>query len=188
MTGIAVDTRSGRPAGRGRTPGGAIRSALVDAAIRVLERDGRPALTVRAVAAEAGVAPMGLYNHFGGMAGLLAAVAGSGYAELAAVIAAADTLAAAGRGYRRFALEHRALYGLMFDDQPAGGGAVLAALDALLARAGAGPSGPDDAALGRCLWSLLHGAVALQIAAGPHHTADDPTYEMMLPMIEGLRR
>ena len=40
----------------------------------MLEREGVAGLTVRAVAAEAGVAPMGVYNHFDGKPGLLLAV------------------------------------------------------------------------------------------------------------------
>src|ERR687893_273816 len=48
-----------------RTPSRDLEAALVDAAERVLVRDGLRGLTVRAVATEAGVAPMGVYNRFG---------------------------------------------------------------------------------------------------------------------------
>ncbi|HEY4993338.1 MAG TPA: helix-turn-helix domain-containing protein, partial [Nakamurella sp.] len=56
--------------GATRTPSRDIELALVDAAERVLVRDGPGAVTVRAVAIEAGVAPMGVYNRFGGKDGL----------------------------------------------------------------------------------------------------------------------
>ena len=59
---------------RARTPSQVVESALVDAAERVLVRDGLDGLTVRAVAAEAGVAPMGVYSRFGSKDGLVQAV------------------------------------------------------------------------------------------------------------------
>lgn len=52
-----------------RTPTADIETNLVDAAEVVLLRDGLDAITVRAVAAEAVVAPMGIYNHLGGKDG-----------------------------------------------------------------------------------------------------------------------
>src|SRR3954469_15893523 len=94
----------------GRTPSRAVEQALVDAAERVLVRDGLPGVTVRAVATEAGVAPMGVYNRFGSKDGLVAAVLMRGFDGLrAAVIEDADAdpvarLLASGRNYRRFAL------------------------------------------------------------------------------------
>ncbi len=62
---------AGAAAGRrSRTPLAAVERELVTAAETVLVRDGPGALTVRAVAAEAGIAPMGVYNRFGGKDGL----------------------------------------------------------------------------------------------------------------------
>ena len=57
---------------RTRTSAAEIRSSLIRAGRTILERDGEAGLTVRAVAAEAKVAPMGVYNHFDGRDGLLA--------------------------------------------------------------------------------------------------------------------
>src|SRR3954449_919923 len=73
----------------GRTPSRAVEQALVDAAERVLVRDGLGGLTVRAVATEAGVAPMGVYNRFGNKDGLVAAVLARGFEGLRAATAAA---------------------------------------------------------------------------------------------------
>jgi AcrR family transcriptional regulator len=50
------------------------RAALLDAADRVVRRDG-PATSMSAVAAEAGISKPILYRHFGGKAGLTAALA-----------------------------------------------------------------------------------------------------------------
>ncbi len=57
-----------------RTPSQDVERALVDAAEAVLVREGPAGVTVRAVAAEAGVAPMGVYNRFGGKDGLVSAI------------------------------------------------------------------------------------------------------------------
>ena len=104
----------------GRTPSRALEQALVDAAERVLVRDGLGGLTVRAVATEAGVAPMGVYNRFGNKDGLVAAVLARGFEGLRAATDEADEtdpvtrLASCGRGYRSFALTHPQHYSAMF--------------------------------------------------------------------------
>src|SRR5919107_2916599 len=74
----------------GRTPSRAVEQALVDAAERVLVRDGLAGVTVRAVATEAGVAPMGVYNRFGSKDGLVAAVLARGFESLRAAASASD--------------------------------------------------------------------------------------------------
>src|SRR3954451_7270669 len=51
------------------------RERIVLAAIEVIERDGEDALSMRAVAAELGVAVMSLYNHVPNKADLLSGVA-----------------------------------------------------------------------------------------------------------------
>ena len=55
---------------RGRTPSADVERELLAAAEAVLVRDGPGGLTVRAVAAEAGIAPMGVYTRLGGKDGL----------------------------------------------------------------------------------------------------------------------
>src|SRR3712207_6668520 len=103
-----------------RTPSRDVQGALVDAAERVLVRDGLAGLTVRAVATEAGVAPMGVYNRFGSKDGLVAAVLARGFEGLRAATAAAEDphpdarLLTCGRNYRRFALENPQHYTAMF--------------------------------------------------------------------------
>ena len=58
-----------------RTPSTKIEDRLVAAAFHLLEAEGPEALSVRRVAAEAGVAPMGVYNHFeGGKNGVVDAI------------------------------------------------------------------------------------------------------------------
>ena len=49
---------------------GALRAALLDAAEAILDRDGIAALTLRAVAREAGVTHTAPRHHFGDLTGL----------------------------------------------------------------------------------------------------------------------
>jgi len=192
-----------------RTPSRDLEGALVDAAERVLVRDGLRGLTVRAVATEAGVAPMGVYNRFGsksgpaaalrvrGSAGLAAAIRGSGPAD------AADRLRACGRSSRRFALAHPQHYEAMFGSgvTPADRAAAsteelerhaAAAFDVLVAEVGRAMDAgvlrrqePEEAAW--VIWAAVHGAVSLELA-GVAHTDDlDASYERLLDsLMSGL--
>ena len=68
---------------------GDLRRALVDAASRVLEAEGPSALSLRAVAREAGVSPAAPYHHFKDKTELLEAVAHEGWDMLDAALAEA---------------------------------------------------------------------------------------------------
>src|SRR5580692_6917060 len=82
-TGTAV---TGSPAPRRvRTRSADVERELLAAAEAVLVRDGPGGLTVRAVAAEAGIAPMGVYNKLGGKDGLIDALLIRGFDRLRAV-------------------------------------------------------------------------------------------------------
>src|SRR5256885_16863778 len=85
---LAMDGADRATGRRPRTPSAQVASELLNAAERVLAEDGMRGLTVRAVAAKAGVAPMSVYNQFGGKAGLLAAVPLRGLGPLEGVIEA----------------------------------------------------------------------------------------------------
>src|ERR1700728_2758770 len=66
----------------GRTPSADIERQLLAAAEAVVIREGPGGLTVRAVAAEAGIAPMGVYNRLGGKEGLVDALLIRGFDRL----------------------------------------------------------------------------------------------------------
>src|SRR3954451_9817883 len=70
---------------------GDLRRALIDAARRILEGEGPSALSLRAVAREAGVSPAAPYHHFKDKGELLDAVAMEGWEMLDAVIGKART-------------------------------------------------------------------------------------------------
>jgi AcrR family transcriptional regulator len=101
---------------------GALRDALLQAAERVLERDGLAGLTLRAVAREAGVSHAAPTHHFGDLTGLVSELAAIGFRQFNAAMAEACTpdmpfpargLARA-KAYVGYAQAHPGMYGLMF--------------------------------------------------------------------------
>lgn len=93
------------------------RRAILDAALTVLSRDGEAAFTVRNIAKEAGCSTTGVYTWFGGKAGLVDAIFVEGFESFDAALRpayAADDPVAPGRAYRRWALENRTHFLVMF--------------------------------------------------------------------------
>src|ERR1700681_3684518 len=72
---------------------GALRDALLEAAERVLERDGLAGLTLRAVAREAGVSHAAPTHHFGDLTALVSELAAIGYRRFSMAMAAATAAA-----------------------------------------------------------------------------------------------
>jgi AcrR family transcriptional regulator len=101
---------------------GALHDALLEAAERVLERDGLPGLTLRAVAREAGVSHAAPTHHFGDLIGLVSELAAIGFRQFNdAMVAAGATGTVPGekalaraRAYVGYAQAHPGMYGLMF--------------------------------------------------------------------------
>src|SRR5213082_4056233 len=75
---------------------GALREALLQAAERVLERDGLAGLTLRAVAREAGVSHAAPTHHFGDLTGLLSELAAIGFRQFNDAMAAAGSIGGSG--------------------------------------------------------------------------------------------
>jgi AcrR family transcriptional regulator len=96
---------------------------LVDAARRILESDGPNALSLRAVAREAGVSPAAPYHHFKDKGELLDAVALEGWDALGEALneakakAPLDAIVVAelGVAYVCFARDNPALYRVMYE-------------------------------------------------------------------------
>jgi AcrR family transcriptional regulator len=167
---------------RQRTPTLEVRDALLRAARELLDEHGPGALTIRDIAARAGVAPMGVYNRFGSKNGILDALFQQGFSELAAAVAltpdSADPLRSLATGmarYRAFALANPALYRLMFDfpvpgfrPSPAAQHAAHAAFGHLVGATRLGiatthipPGDPEE--LAQRIWATCHGAVSLEL-------------------------
>jgi len=101
---------------------GALRDALLEAAERVLERDGLAGLTLRAVAREAGVSHAAPTHHFDDLTGLVSELAAIGFRQFNAAMAAAGSIGGSGlekamaraKAYVAYAQAHPGMYGLMF--------------------------------------------------------------------------
>jgi AcrR family transcriptional regulator len=101
---------------------GTLHSALLEAAERVLERDGLAGLTLRAVAREAGVSHAAPTHHFGDLTGLVSELAAIGFRQFNAAMTAAGSTGvspmekslARAKAYVAYAQAHPGMYGLMF--------------------------------------------------------------------------
>jgi AcrR family transcriptional regulator len=165
--------------------------ALLDAAAVLLEEEGPEALSVRRIAASAGVAPMGVYNHFASKAGIVEALFIEGFERLAqAMVSLAaigdplEALAEGGRRYRALALAQPRVYELMFlrpvpGFEPSDEALEIAAqafdgLATVVQRAmAAGLIQEGEVALtAQMVWAGIHGWVSLELAGIGF--ADDP--------------
>jgi AcrR family transcriptional regulator len=79
---------------------------ILESAVRLVHRDGLPALTVAAVAAEAGVYKAAVSYHFGGKAGLMASLVTASFDEIDERIVAAARTRPPGRERVRFIVEN----------------------------------------------------------------------------------
>ena len=190
---------------RQRTPSSDVERELISAAEAVLIRDGPGAVTVRAVAAQAGIAPMGVYNRLGGKDGLVDALLIRGFDGLRAAIAGGDEpdllerLRACGLRYRRFALTNRHYYAIMFEgalphdfDSPEVAEHAIAAFGELvrnveLAAAAGAIRAPDPREIAQQIWSTVHGAVTLELQGLVLTPDPEATYQATLEtLLRGL--
>jgi len=154
-----------------------LRTALVRAARAELQEAGAGAVSLRAVARRAGVSHAAPGYAFGDRAGLLTAVAVQGFDELTQTMEVPPAgpgragLAELGRRYVAFAVEHPALYALMFS----AGDLVATDADLLAARAASlraltrltRPDGEDEppGQVTSISWAFAHGVASL-VAGG----------------------
>jgi AcrR family transcriptional regulator len=155
----------------------AIRTALLDAAARVLVEEGPAALTTRRLAQEVGASTMAVYTYFSGMEELKRELRREGFARLAALQEATaptgDVVAdvvAQGIAYFTNALANPHLYRFMFMDPMAEEEEEVArdTFDRLLAAVkraiDAGRFHGDPERLATQLWAMAHGIVSLEHA------------------------
>lgn len=160
-----------------------MRSELVAAALTVLQREGAAGLTVRSITNEAGCSTTGVYTYFGGKHGLVEAIFLQGFDSFdTAVDPGLDVgdLAAAGRAYRRWALDHRTQYMVMFGravpDYVPSDAARARALESFARLAdGVRRAAPGDDFAERAyhLFATVHGYVMLEMAEMSAATASE---------------
>jgi AcrR family transcriptional regulator len=177
----AASNRVSGPAARPYGRGDETRQALLDAAHDLLASEGPGSLTVRRIAAAAGMSTMNVYSRFGGKDGVLDELFTDGFRRLGAEMDAAPEsgdpegdLQRCGQLYRRFAREHPTYYSLMFDRvvpdfEPSDGAravalGTLAKLQQRVERVmAAGVIRPADSfTVATVLWACMHGVVSLE--------------------------
>ena len=181
---------------------GNLRSALIEAALRLVERGGPPSVSLRAVAREVGVSQAAPYAHFRDKRALMSAIAALGFERLRdrlreAERAGCENLTELGKAYLAFAHDNPGLYGLMFGPEtevdPADPALAQAGREAfaILARSSARPGdeGPGDPGP-VAAWALVHGLALLSmsgrlpVGAGE---APDRVLKLLQPGIDAHR-
>jgi len=174
------------------------RLRLLAVTAELVDREGPARVTLRDVAAAADTSTTAIYSLFGGKAQLLTAAVDDGFRTFGESQreAAHGGLLALGRAYRAWALEHPALYRLMF------GGALAAyvdckptpdvASDSMLplveavteAQATGRLRAEDPAVVAMAIWGQVHGLVSLELAQMNDPATDWPgIYETALASV-----
>ncbi|GAB3833230.1 TetR/AcrR family transcriptional regulator [Kribbella italica] len=173
-----------------RGEGGRLRDEIVVAAARLLDQEaGEQAVTLRAVAREAGITAPSIYPHFADRDSILLAVAEQAFAELEAHLRVvppdlgpAERLRAICTAYLAYAQEKPNRYRIMFGAvwsapkslervpdlaiQDLGMNAFDVLRGAMVACVDAGTSrSVDPAADAAAVWAGLHGLAQLRVAA-----------------------
>jgi AcrR family transcriptional regulator len=181
---------------------------LLNAAETVLDRDGTVGVTIRAVAQEAAVSPMSVYNRFANKDGLTVALATRALEQLGEAIDVpedgdpVERFRQACRNYREFALRHPARYSLIFgagsplEDQWSSvadsGRAVFALLVQMVDVMKTDAFERNSTEDAQVVWSAIHGSVTIELARIGQTTNADSTFEHMLDMftneLSGTRR
>lgn len=143
-----------------------LRTRILDAARRIVMREGFGALSMRKIADAIEYSPATLYLHFESRDAIARALCAEGYAQLlasfeplTAIADAAERLKAIGRAYVAFGVAHPETYRLIFMEDPSYTGA------ALVGGAGADGGGDEDHA----------------------DHADDKAFRLMVDSIDALK-
>ena len=192
---------------RTRTPSADMETTLLQSAADILESEGPDALSIRRIAAAAGVAPMGVYNHFDSKSGIVDALFVQGFERLGDALTSigdiddpTEALREAGRRYRALALAYPTTYQVMFmraipGFEPSAHaqevaanafGSLVAAVRRAMAAGTVVEGDPDETA--QLLWSNIHGWVSLELL-GIGFVADQARgFERVCStMLDGLR-
>jgi len=162
-------------------------AALLRAAHTILETQGPESLTVRRIAAEAGMSTMNVYSRFDGKDGVIDELYADGYRRLAAALQAVATtddivadIVAVMHAYRQFAIDNPTYYRIMFrtaavpDFHPSPASVEIAytCLRSLRVRVELAQERGDIATfsnwsaleISAWIWATCHGLVALEVS------------------------
>ena len=181
--------------------------ALLTSAADILETEGPDGLSVRRIAAAAGVAPMGVYNHFESKFGIVEALYVQGFERLGDAMAAmaqiddpAEALLEGARAYRALALAHPMAYQVMFlravpgfePSDPAltsctrGFDRLVATVQRAIQAGVIAPGSPTETA--QMIWASIHGWVSLELLGLGFVEDHDVWYDRLCEaLLRGLR-
>ena len=180
-----------------------LRARLVDAAAEVMAGKGIDGVSLRALAEGCGTSTSAVYSIFGSKEALVDAVVAEADASFSdsqrralkrPASGPVARLALLGLAYRRWALDHRALYAVMFarngsiattDVLGAGSIAPLRQVVQECFEAGIFVPGPDVSDVVLSIWAAVHGFVSLEIGQlrFPSRRAADRCYRAHLAAI-----
>lgn len=180
------------------------RQAILDAARRIVSRQGADALSMRAIADEIDYSPAGLYEYFPGKEAIVGELCGMGHVRLSASMGAVDEslpfeayLYGIGEAYIEFARRNPDLYLLMFttiseatvEGLYENGSSFLILVEAIERGLTEGII-PEREGFGRDVmaynaWALVHGLAMLAITYGeavnmPFEAVEDQALRSML--------
>ncbi len=180
---------------------GNVRGHLLSAARDLLAENGHAALSLRAIAERAGVAPGTVYYHYADKAALLAGLAVDGFKQLADAMSEAYAakgseggLRSIGTAYLAFLREKPELYELMFEARDAGREDVAAAeaeafeVSRRAIMADFADLYPADIALNmvEAIWAWGRGIAAVRLVRGPCSGGGDAAVEAAVRGLEAL--
>lgn len=160
---------------RPKTHDEAVRQRLLEAASSAIGAGGRSALSVRAVAEEAGTTTAAVYSLFGSREALIEAVVNEGFRRFASHLETVNRsddpaldLIALGVAYRANAVRNPHFYRVMFGPVADSGSrnrgeGTFALLVAAVARAGE-CEGAEARRRAERLWAYVHGLVSLELS------------------------
>jgi AcrR family transcriptional regulator len=171
---------------------GDLRRALIDEALRTIDKRSVEGLTLRGVGEALGVSRTALYRHFSSKQALVAAVAREGFRTLRLALVEAwerngrgrAGFEAMGEAYLQFAVAHPSHYRVMFgrfvescERDPGlieeADAAFQALVDALVEQQREGQVRGDDPLMqARFVWSVTHG-IATLVIDGQLHDGDE---------------
>jgi AcrR family transcriptional regulator len=187
--------------------GGDLRRDLLDAALRVVAKEGPAAVNLRALARELGVSHAAPANHFADKTAIFTAIAQEGFELLGQAMDRAvgevpgegpgrALLAATGTGYLQFALAHPAHFEVMWRNDllrrgdPALQVASYATFDQLLtgvraAQADGLAAGVDERSVAYLAWATVHGLAVLWLN-GPLSGLDQRPFDEIARSVSTL--
>jgi AcrR family transcriptional regulator len=198
---------------------GTLRETLLAAGLELLAERGLDGFTLRELARRAGVSHAAPYHHFADKGALVRAIVAESFQLLGAALGEAsagagadplDRVAAMGRSYVEFALDHPQRYRLMFRSELSRSGSSEAATEADAASGGAFAElmravqdasdagelrdGTDAAVAAIAAWSSVHGLAslilegAIGLPAEHRERARELTGRVVVLTVGGLRR